>query len=58
MRHVSCPPNSTNDGFMSGISSILNTALTDFPNSIFYVIGDFNYDLFSISSNKRHLNLY
>ena len=51
------PPNSTNDDFMSDISSILNTALTDFQNSIFYIIGDFSYDLFSIKSNKRHMKI-
>ena len=37
---------------MSEFSNILNDALTGFPNSIFYIIGVFNYDLFSINSNN------
>ena len=52
------PPNTNNDEFMSELSNILNNALTDFPNSIFYIMGDFNYDLFSINSNNRRMELY
>ena len=40
------PPNTNNDEFMSELSNILYNALTDFPNYIFGIMGDFNYDLF------------
>ena len=43
------PRNSVNDSFMSELSYILNNALNVFQNSIFYIKGDFNYDLFSIN---------
>ena len=43
------PHNSNNDSFMSELSFILNNALNVFQNSIFYMKGDFNYDLFSIN---------
>ena len=52
------PPNTNNDEFMSELSNILNNALTDFPNSIFYIMGDFNYDLFSINTNNRCMDFY
>ena len=32
-----------NDNFMFDLSNILNNALTDFPNCIFYIMGDFFY---------------
>ena len=33
--NVFCPPYSNKDDFMSELSNIPNSALTDFPNSIF-----------------------
>ena len=42
-------PNTNNNEFMSEISNILNNALTDFRNCIFYIMGNFNYDLISIN---------
>ena len=56
--NVYCPPDSNKDDFMSELSIILNNALTDFPSTIFYIKGDFNYDLFSINSNKRCIEFY
>ena len=38
------PPNSNN----VNTSNILKSALTDSPNSTFYITGDFIYELFSI----------
>ena len=52
------PPNSNNDDFMSKLSNVLNNALTEFPNSIFYIMGDFNYDVFLINSNNRCMESY
>ena len=40
------PLDSNNDEFMSELSDNLNNALTDLPNSIFYIVGDFNYNFF------------
>ena len=41
--NVHCPHNTNNDDFMSELSNILNNGLTYFPNFIFYIMGDFNY---------------
>ena len=43
---------------MSDISNILNTALTYYPNSIFYRMDDFKYDLLSINLKNRCLEFY
>ena len=51
-------PNSNNDKFMSELSNILNNALIDFPNSIFHIMCDFNYDSFSINLNIRYMEFY
>ena len=49
------PPNSNNDDFLSNVPNILFTALNDFPNSVFYIMAEFDCDLFSISSNNRYM---
>ena len=51
-------PHSSIDEFISEFSNILNNALSEFPNSSFYIMGDFNYDLFSINPNKRCMEFY
>ena len=55
---VNRPPNSNNDDFMSKPSNILNNGITGFLNYIFYITGNFIYDLFSINSIKRCKEFY
>ena len=52
------PPNSNIDELLSELSNIRKMALTDFPKSIFYIMGDFNYVLFWINSNSRCMESY
>ena len=49
-------PNSNSEDFMSNLTFILKTTVAYFQNSIFYIMVDFKYDLFSINSNNKGMD--
>ena len=55
MGNVNRPPESNNGVFISEICNILNTTSTNFLNSIFRIMIDFSYNIFSINSKNRFI---
>ena len=53
LENVYRPLASNHDGFMSEVSNIPEYCVNRFPKLYFYVMGDFNYNLFTINSNSR-----